>query len=1494
VIEFFPLTDAQKRVWLSEMFFPNTSVSNITTRTKMVKPDLALLKEAIKTFLSHQEMIRVQITMDSTTDEPMQFVEKAKENYDIKVVKISAKEDINTWFDHYASTPINLYNQELYQFTIVQWKDICYLAIKCHHIIIDGISITLIIKKIKQIYECLTKGLSFKEKEVNLTLSDYIETEQRYKSSPRYKKDQQFWRSEFGNELPAYIADELDQLYAGSLTAKRKDFLVPDDLKQKIEEFCKENKTSIYTLFMSSLFLYYSRIHNEKNIVLGTYFANRWSGERDLLGMFVSTLAFHMEIVDGLSVQQWIQAVNRKQMKLLRHQRYPYNQLIQDDRLEGKDRKQLFSVGVEYQEISTEDSQQLFGGTDANLMSIHIKNFTIWDKLHIQIDYQQKVFEEEEIDQFIDRLFSLMKAMIEASSSKINQLDICTDAEKSILLEEWSGKSRQKTSVKQTIQQDFEKQVNQTPHQVAIVDQTRKLTYQELNRKANQIAHILRNQGVQPDDRVGIVMECSVDTVIAILAVLKAGGAYVPLDASYPAKRVQYVLEDSNTRLVLSHEKTMGKFQKVNMVTNNWLSIEDLEKRSIADSNLPIVNTPTDLAYVIYTSGTTGNPKGVMVEHAGYVEMIDHLKTDLSITTSDRIGQFASISFDVSIWDIGIAILTGATLYVISDEVISDVRVFEKFVQQNSLSMITLPPPYLRQLDRRNLSCLRQVIAGGSASTIEIVEEWKDIYRNGYGPTEATVWATMWKPDLQQDHSVVSIGKPLTNKLIYILNDHLQLQSIGSLGELCIGGFGLARGYLGKPQLTREKFIDNPFIPGERIYRTGDLARFLPDGNIEFCGRIDHQVKIRGHRVEMGELESVIAAHPMVKNVTVREWKDIHGETYLCAYVVGNNSFSIIEIKKDIEQKLPGYMIPAFFVELKELPLTTNGKVDRKALPEPTKVQRIDELVPPKTDDEQLLVRIWEQVLGIEKVGITDHFFELGGDSIKAIQVASLLQKENKKLSIQHFFRAPTIQKLIHYLEDKKQEIYQGMIEGNVPLSPIQNDFLVKNDPSVVHHYNQAVLLYHSSLLSHVHLQQAFSHLMRHHDALRMKFQQVNGIWEQINQPMRDNLFDITTVDLSNEAEVEKKMEEWGNYLQQSIHISNGPLMRVGHFHTSQGDYLLWIIHHLVVDGVSWRILLEDFQHVYQKLIQDKRPVLSAKTQSYRDWARLIQNVALDSKIREEFDYWEKVGQVDILPLPKDYIHHNSKVEDCDEVTFFLSKEQTTQLISNIHRIYQTEINDILLTAISLSIKNWIHADRIGFMLEGHGREEIVSDAEVHRTVGWFTSMFLVVFDFSSQSTKEIGQIIKEVKETLRRVPNRGIGYSILHHLNSNHLRTPKHPEILFNYLGQFDEVFTKKSIFSLFNQPIGKCSHPQMKRAYTLEIDAIVLNEIFSLCIRYSNKDYDKETMEEISTNIKNQLEMIIKHCLDQTEIEKTPSDFGDTELSLEELAFIKASFES
>ncbi|WP_198042723.1 non-ribosomal peptide synthetase, partial [Oceanobacillus sp. AG] len=415
---------------------------------------------------------------------------------------------------------------------------------------------------------------------------------------------------------------------------------------------------------------------------------------------------------------------------------------------------------------------------------------------------------------------------------------------------------------------------------------------------------------------------------------------------------------------------------------SDCLDVRKIDFEGIDESNLTPVNQSRNLAYVIYTSGTTGKPKGVMVEHEGLANLVYHFKEYLEIKEKDRMGQFASIAFDASIEEITKCLLNGATLYIIPEEVIYNYHSFENYINQNQITILTLPPTYLRHLNGKSLKSIRFLVSAGSASTKELVELWGEKYVNAYGPTEATIGATMWKPIKYNQYNTVPIGKPVGNKSIYILNKHLQLQPVGVFGELFIGGEGVARGYLNRPELTKEKFLPNPFSPGEKMYRTGDLARYLPDGNIEFLGRIDHQVKIRGYRIELGEIENTLLEHPDVKDATVMDWKDSENETYLCAYVVFRNSDASTELRDYLSQKLPAYMVPSFIEELDIIPLTSNGKIDRQALSKPTGADQFKEYVAPTTELEKKLVEIWQEVLEVERIGVTDNFFNLGGHSL--------------------------------------------------------------------------------------------------------------------------------------------------------------------------------------------------------------------------------------------------------------------------------------------------------------------------------------------------------------------------------------------------------------------------------------------------------------------------------------------------------------------------------
>ncbi|MEN1970674.1 amino acid adenylation domain-containing protein, partial [Lentibacillus sp. N15] len=437
----------------------------------------------------------------------------------------------------------------------------------------------------------------------------------------------------------------------------------------------------------------------------------------------------------------------------------------------------------------------------------------------------------------------------------------------------------------------------------------------------------------------------------------------------------------------------------------------------IDKSNLESVNHSRNLAYVIYTSGTTGKPKGVMVEHEGVANLVYHFKEHLEIKEKDRMGQFASIAFDASIEEVTKCLLNGASLYIIPQEVIYDYHFFENYINRNRITILTLPPTYLRHLKSKGLATIRFLVTAGSASSKELVELWESVYVNAYGPTEATIGATMWKPTKNDQYNVVPIGKPMGNKSIYILNKYSQLQPIGVFGELCIGGEGLARGYLNRPELTEKKFVPNPFSPGEKMYRTGDLARYLPDGNIEFLGRIDHQVKIRGYRIELGEIESILLGHPNVKDATVLDWKEGKNETFLCAYVVLKEPIVSMELRDYLSQKLPVYMVPSFIEELDTIPLTSNGKVDRRALSKPVGSYRSNEYVVPTTELESKLVEIWQEVLEVEQIGVNDNFFNLGGHSLKAILISSKMNEAlDIKMGLPTIFKHQTIRELNKYL----------------------------------------------------------------------------------------------------------------------------------------------------------------------------------------------------------------------------------------------------------------------------------------------------------------------------------------------------------------------------------------------------------------------------------------------------------------------------------------------
>ncbi|MFB7813503.1 amino acid adenylation domain-containing protein [Paenibacillus chitinolyticus] len=614
------------------------------------------------------------------------------------------------------------------------------------------------------------------------------------------------------------------------------------------------------------------------------------------------------------------------------------------------------------------------------------------NSIGMNVSFNSGRYNRDFIEKAAGHLVQLMSVLLVQPDLEFGDADMLSPNEKQQLLVDFNH-TETHYEREQTIHGLIEEQAARVPDATAVVYEQERLTYRELNERANRLARTLRGAGVQPDQLVGLMAGRSLEIAVGILAVLKAGGAYVPIDPEYPEERIRYLLEDSGAKLLLTQRRLLDRVPFKGTV----LTLDDDSSYSGDGTNLEPVNGPEHLAYVIYTSGTTGKPKGVMLEHHGLVSLKNMFRDTLGITEKDRVVQFASLSFDASCWEVFKALFFGAALYIPTAETILDNRSFQRYMHENGITAAILPPTYAAYLNPDHMPDLQKLITGGSAVSAEFVQQWKDKVRyfNAYGPTEASIVTSVWTACTGDiGLKSVPIGRPIQNHRIYILNDYRQPVPVGVEGELCIAGVGLARGYFNRPELTAEKFVDNPFSPGERMYRTGDLAKWLPDGNIEYRGRIDHQVKVRGYRIETGEIEEQLLKVPSVQEAIVIAREEADGQK-LCAYYVAQSKLTAAVLKEALAKELPGYMIPAHFVQLLRMPLTPNGKIDRKALPAPEEsAEQAEEYIAPRTLMEVKIAQIWKDVLGLRRVGVKDNFFDLGGSSLSLMRLIQAVYDE--------------------------------------------------------------------------------------------------------------------------------------------------------------------------------------------------------------------------------------------------------------------------------------------------------------------------------------------------------------------------------------------------------------------------------------------------------------------------------------------------------------------
>lgn len=815
-----------------------------------------------------------------------------------------------------------------------------------------------------------------------------------------------------------------------------------------------------------------------------------------------------------------------------------------------------------------------------------------------------------------------------------------------------------------------------------------------------------------------------------------------------------------------------------------------------------------------------------------------------------------------------------------------------------SVTMLQTTPSRLKMLmadphSASFLQSLETIMIGGEPLQRTVLDMLRERTQarvfNMYGPTETTIWSSVAEV---RDGQPILIGNPIANTQIYILDDSLMPVPIGVAGEIYIAGAGVARGYFGREELTSDRFISNPFAASTdvRMYKTGDLGRFMPDGSIECLGRKDFQVKIRGYRIEIEEIEAVMREHPAVREAAIMVRKDLQDDhAELGAYVVWWQEPKITEVRAYLSKRLPHYMIPSGFMSLFELPLTPNGKLDRSAFEGMRWVaERTGEHVLPRNHKEETLVNVWQEVLGIETIGIHDNFFELGGDSIKTIQVASKLAEHGMKIDVVDLFQMRTIEQLSPHVKMLRLKTRSNEpVTGESALTPIQRWFFAEQRKDS-HHYNHAVMLHHPEGFDERIVSRVFDRIVVHHDALRSIFKWKN---DQYVQHVRDlhseRLYSMETFDFRHMSDTALQIEAAANELQENLNLTEGPLVALGLFKADDGDHLLIVIHHLVIDGISWRIIFEDFAEGYAQALRGDHISFPAKTDSFMEWSEQLLHFAGSKDLLLEAAYWEQIESSEVLALPKDRILTESLWKDNRTIQIRLSAINTQHLLRDAHKAYNTEINDLLLTALGLSIATWkSQSGKVLLHLEGHGRESIADNMDVMRTVGWFTSLYPIVLDM--QRWKELSYQIKYTKETLRKVPRKGIGYGLLKYLTPqpesgiDNFRLD--PELIFNYLGQFDQDM-QSEFLRISPHNSGFAISRNSKRQYALEINGFVAGGCLQVNFDYDIRTYDTNTIECFADSYKFILEQIIDHCMNKEEAEVTPSDLGNDELSIEEL---------